>query len=259
MELPRIRFRVASPEKAAEFIFALKESLGEQEKDAEDKYENQADDIFLPMSRKIVLELITSNKLSGKLKAELVKLAEVPLKESSDDLLSELEKIRFMWNNEIEKVYWEELRRLIGNNIKLEEEYNAFISNVVCGAYYGKNEVSIPRYKEGDTNLFIFVLAEEISHIVYWNFLSDNLGIKKDDKIWESGKNGWSLWNISEAIPEYLFIDNKNFSKFGWNDLKRTYSYPWIPKIRKILDPLWNDRKDFKDFLIKAHKKLGLL
>ncbi|MEK6875215.1 MAG: hypothetical protein AABX30_00870 [Nanoarchaeota archaeon] len=62
------------------------------------------------------------------------------------------------------------------------------------------------------------------------------------------------IWKISEVIPEFILTDNR-FNKFGWRkDLHK--NYPFIEKVKQKLNPYWENKKDFKDFMIKIHKGL---
>ena len=49
-----------------------------------------------------------------------------------------------------------------------------------------------------------------------------------------------------KMLPEYIFPFE------GLSGREKFYT--WIPDARKILDKLWAEKKDLKDFIIKAHK-----
>ncbi|PIN92711.1 hypothetical protein COU61_01300 [Candidatus Pacearchaeota archaeon CG10_big_fil_rev_8_21_14_0_10_35_13] len=253
--IPEINFQVPTPEKVAEFVYSLKESLGETVEDAEENYENQEACIFIPLSKELVRRIIMSKELTDELREEISEIIRPLLNKEKEELDKTLIKIKELWAK-INKSYWKEIEKYFPGLI--EESYDAYLTNIVCGAYFDGNEVTIPKYKSVNESLFVYVMAEELLHLAYWKFWEELCGKRKEEFMWNSGIEGWNSWNISEAIPEYLLINNPTFKKYGWDKFKRTNSYPWLDKIRPLLDPLWKNKKSFKEFVIKSHKVLGI-
>ncbi|MCR4284652.1 MAG: hypothetical protein NUV97_01245 [archaeon] len=253
---PKIKFSIPKPEKAAEFVYSLKENLGGTLGDAKERYENEAECIFIPLSKSLVERMILSKKLTPKLREELSKIITPILERKKEKLEGMIVKIERLWG-EVGSSYWEEIENYFPG--MFEKEYNAYLTNVVCGAYFGKNEVTIPLYKGENEKLFVYVMAEELLHLVYWKFLEKLFGKEKTEFMWKSGKKKWNAWNISEVIPEYILINNPKFQKLGWRKFDRTTHYPWLDDLKEILNPLWEKKTSFKDFVIKSYKVLGVL
>lgn len=144
--------------------------------------------------------------------------------------------------------FFERIKNILG----CEFYYEEFIGNatdISAGSYCDDNQFVVGIRE--DLDISSFVIAEEILHIIYWKYWKDIFG-KEIEHPWlieRESKNGLSTWKISETIPEYFF-DFKNGSG-------REKSYPWIGEVKKILDPLWEKKKDFREFLIEAHKLCG--
>ncbi len=133
------------------------------------------------------------------------------------------------------------------------------MTDKVVGAYFGNTEITINYTKDMHVETGSFILAEEILHLVYWQVWKDiyKKNISNIDEIFSIGKGKWSCWHIAEIIPEYLLVENSIFKKFGWKKQKRYLYYTWIPELRKILNPIWENKKDFRGFIIKTHEKLN--
>jgi len=102
------------------------------------------------------------------------------------------------------------------------------------------------------------IVAEEIMHIYYWNFIEKELKWKIKDP-WEVKGRKWRAWHIAELVPEYVLIEDKELKEYWLDKIDRSIGYPWIPELRKISDPIWNNKKSIKDFLIKLHRKCGCI
>ena len=92
-------------------------------------------------------------------------------------------------------------------------------------------------------------MAEELFHLHYWSIFRQT--IKNVEIPWRLSKK---IWEISEVVPEFIFTDDK-FKSFGWGkNLHRNYSF--IKRWKEKLLPVWESKKDFKEFMIKIHEEL---
>ncbi len=250
--MPKVTFKIAPPEKIAEFIFDLKDSLEEGALD--DRSGSPC--IYVKLPEELRKKLVKSNKLSLDLKEEIINLIHNS-KEDYKNMGSLIIKLKKHWNAKINDLFFSEIKKIIGNSLK--ETYICYITNKVVGAYFGDIEITISYTKDMNVETGSFILAEEILHLVYWQVWKDiyKKDISNIDEIFSIGKGKWSCWHIAEIIPEYLLVENSVFKKFGWRKQKRYLYYTWIPELRKILNPIWKNKKDFRDFITKAHEKLG--
>lgn len=243
--MTRLLFKVAPLSKISKFIFDLRESL--KEGALKDRAGKPCILIDIPLELK--QNLISEKKLTPKLKKEISHVIKNFIGKDKKELKNFAKKIENYWNKNLAKLYFKEIEKTIGE--KFDKTYFCYITNTVVSAYFGKNEITLNPNKRLNLSEGSYIIAEELLHLLYWKTWKKIFGKKIDKKIYE-GKI-WSAWHISEVMPEYLLLENPSFSKFNWNP-KRERCYFWIPKLRKILDPLWCNKKDFDTFLIEAHK-----
>lgn len=258
--MSKIRFEVASSDKIAEFIFDLKDSLKEEAL----KQRSGSSCIFVQIEPEIKTELLNAERLTVELKEKLKKIAEKKLNEKEKELKDFKKEVEDYWR-EIEENYFEEIQKNIP--ISLEKEYICYINNCVVSSYFNNNEISLTYFEEFSRLLkkeekkkllseISFIIAEEVLHLIYFKYWKKifNLNLTYD-KIFDIGTDDYSAWHIAEIIPEFLLVQNSHFKKFGWGGIDRSKrGYFWIPKIKEKLGPLWKSKKNFKDFLIKAHR-----
>jgi hypothetical protein len=151
---------------------------------------------------------------------------------------------------------------------KINKKFICYMTNILPGAYFDSYLITIPYYEycerknEREKVSFIsFILAEEILHLTYYDLwkkiFNKKWNLKKIiDELWYT--NNWKIWKMGEMIPEYLLVENSKFRVFGWDKIDRIKAYPWIKEFRKISDPLWKNKKDFRDFVIRIHDVLGI-
>ena len=230
MEIPQVNFKVPSYEELAEKVYRRVKSMKE----------NYRNNVYYLEIHKELFNKIQNTKFMY-VKKELVEM----IKKSHN--LEELEKYK-----EDLEAYWKPLNKLFFENLKKitgfdspYKEYIVYITKIIRGSYTPTNEVfTNPKEKIRTSG---FITAEELLHIYYWSIFRK---IIKDEELpW---MNNYSVWEISETIPEYILTD-KSFREFGWpENLNR--KYPFIAKWKEKLDIIWKSKKNFKDFLIKAHR-----
>lgn len=153
---------------------------------------------------------------------------------------------------------WKPLNDLFFNNLKnimdvnkFEESYDALLTTLIRGSYTTENKVFV-NFIPGIERT-IFILAEEILHLVYWDLFRELFdGRLSDEKCpWTINK---AIWEISETIPDFVLTEN-SFEKFGWGkNLNRNYQF--IKSLKEKLNPFWKNRKNFQEFLIKIHGQI---
>lgn len=250
--MPKLIFKLAPPEKIAEFVFELRDSLREGGLDER----SGKSCIYLPLPNDLKKELVSQKKLTVESKKKIVAIYKEFAEKDEKAMKDYLKENERYWNNNIKDIYFKEIEKLIGE--EFDETYVCYITNAVVGSYFDKNIVVLDYHGELNLSIDSGVIAEELLHLLYWKVWCKAFN-KKDynESIYEGKK--WSAWHISELIPQYLLVENNSFEKFGWNNMKRENVYFWIPQLRKILDPLWKNKRNFRNFIIRAHKKLGCL
>jgi len=260
--MSKIKFEVASSDKIAEFIFDLKDSL--EEKALEQRSGSPC--IFVSLEPEIKKKLFNTKILTEDIKKGLKEIAEKKLNEKKQDLQKFKKEIENYWIN-VEKIYFNELEKNIP--IDFEKEYICYVNNCVVSSYFNNNEISLIYFEEFSKLLkreekqkllseISFIIAEEILHLIYFKYWRKIFGLNINyNEIFDIGSDDYSAWHIAEILPEFLLVENPIFTKFGWGKINRAKKgYFWIPKIKEKLDPLWRNKKNFKDFLIKAHKEI---
>jgi len=252
--IPKIIFKIANKDQIAEFIFDLKDSL-ESENLSERNY---APCIYIKFPEKLRNKILDSKNLTPKLKEEIENHIEIS-KNNEIEVHSFIKKMREYWGK-VNYLFFSEMKGIIGDYF--QKEYICYITDKVVGAYFNKNEITIDYKKDISLEKGSFILAEEILHLIYWELWERiyNKNINENyEEIFSIKRDKWSCWHIAEIIPEYLLVENEAFNKLGWNRRKRYLGYTWIPELRKILDPIWESKKNFRDFIIKTHLKLNCL
>ena len=238
-----VRFKIACKKEDAKFIFELKDSLKE---DISDNVSFSCIHIALPPD--LIKELVKRKRFTEKIKLKIIE--ELPSNDTKV-LKKYLKRIRDRWKR-VEGDFFKEIQKIFGFR---RRRFICYITKNVCGMYLNKNKIVLPYYKLKE-NEIIYVIAEELLHIYYWDYMK-KLKYKIKDP-WEIKGKKWNCWHISEIIPEYLLVNNPTFFKYGWNKIKRERGYPWIPAIKNISDPIWKKSESFREFIIKLHEKCGI-
>lgn len=230
---PQVKFVVPSYEQVAEKIYFLVKELGK----------NYTLLVFIKLPNSLVAKV--RNKKFTEVKKELVQ--EIKKYHNIQNLEEMKKKLEDYWKK-INDVYFENIRKLTDFDFKYSE-YIVYFTNIIRGSYEGgTNKVYVDFITNYERTSFI--VCEEIFHIHYWDIYK---------KIVENKRYPWSgnkdVWEISETIPDFIFLD-KLFSSFDWFEgLNR--NYPFIIDRKRKLQPLWEKRKNFKDFLIKVHENIN--
>lgn len=163
--------------------------------------------------------------------------------------LIELKNFLSLKWKKIDKTFWKRIEEITNVPWKFNK-YVCFINNVTIGHYLIPNEIRISEKNP-------YTIAEELFHLHYWYIWKKLFKINErhPQKLNICGKK-WSIWHVSETIVEFVLLKDKILKRF-WK-VNREASYPWLPKIRKILYPLWIKRKNFNSFLLDAHKACGI-
>lgn len=148
--------------------------------------------------------------------------------------------------NPLNDLFFDSLKKITGFDLKYQE-YTAQITKIIRGSYGTRNNIYTNSKEK--VKLSGQVVAEEILHLHYWDIFRKTI---KDIKMpWKINNE---IWEISEVVPEFVLTDNF-FKPFGWGkDLHRTYNF--IEKWQKKLIPIWENKKDFADFVIKINKEI---
>lgn len=227
--MTKVIFKVPSYEDIAVTIYYL----------IKDKKQNYRDNIFIELPRELI-DKIVNGRLET-VKKEIIK----NIKEAHNIL--KLEEVK----NEIKKT-WQPLNDLFFNNLKKITGFDfpfdkvmVYISEIVRGMYSLENNVFINPMK----NMTSYVMAEEIFHLHYWDIFRKTI---KDVKVpWRLSKEAWE---ISEVVPEFVLTNDK-FRSFKWGkNLHRNYYF--INEWKEKLLPIWKNKKNFKEFMIKIHEGL---
>lgn len=233
-----VKFQLADKEVEAWCIFKFRKNLKSEDQDIR---KGSHFNIEFPKDLK---NKIIESKNFGSIKEEITNF----LSNQNHSIDQEkLLKIEEEWRK-VEDVFFREVKEISEHSIDFNEII-CYIICSVCGHYeMGTNKVYVPS-NMGPKSLAA-VCAEEILHLHYWIIFKEIFGKRF---------NSQDQWKISEVIPDYFLIENSAFKGFGWYKWQRNQSYPWLAEIRKVLDPLWQNRKSFRDFLIESHKALNCL
>ena len=247
MKMAKVIFKQLTPEKFAEFIFDMKECLSEKD------LHREGSCFFFDIPKNIVKEIIDSEKLTAKLKEKIISLLSDFKKIES----SAIKELQYFWEEKVNYLFFREMEKIMPDCS--DSEYICYVTNKMIGSYFEKeNEIVVDLVKEKDMAYHSSIIAEEILHLIYWKFwrrlFDKDMALNERFDIGNADINGWS---ISEIIPDYLLIENKSFENLGWDTIDRSKGYSWIKKIRKKLDLLWLEKKDFGDFVIKSHSLCG--
>ena len=253
--MEKVKFKIADKEKIAEFIFDLRNCLDINNL----SQRNYSPCIYIKFKKEFAESMINSHELDNSLKEKIISNIKIS-KEESRKMALFTEQIKGYWDKEISDIFFSNVKETIGKDF-IEKEYICYITNKVVGSYFNKSEITIDYNEKMSSKKGAFILAEEIVHLIYWNLWKEiyQKDISDIDNIFSIKGDKYSCWHIAEIIPEYILVDNPSFNSFGWNKRKRYLGYPWIIELRKILDPLWENKKSFMDFVINAHKQLNII
>ncbi len=236
-----IKFKIASFEDEAKFIFWLRGSL----KNMEGVRNNPC--IFLNLDNKFLDEIINSKKINKEIIKKIIEEAKRQSNEEIEKKLNlKLKKIKREWKK-IEKEYFLILKNLTGIEIK---NIICYITRFTIGSYFYPNKIAV-NYK---SDVGAYVIAEEIFHLYYWKICEKLFKIKLSMNPFDIKGKKWNAWHVSEVMPEYFLINNKKLKIF--NKIDRIISYPWLVEIKKDIGEIKSD--NFKDFIIKVHKRLHI-
>jgi len=231
--MPKVIFKVPSYEFIAKKVFFT----------IKDKGERYRESIYIEIPKHLI-EAISKNEFEN-IKDDLIE----EVKKHHD--LEKLEKFRKeleeYWND-MNDVFFDGLKKITGLDFKYDE-YFVYISTIRRGSYSLTNIVFTNLHERIKTSAFI--AAEEIFHLHYWDIFKKT--IKDTEMPWRINND---IWEISEVVPEFVLTDDL-FSSFGWGkDLHRNYSF--IKKWKEKLKPIWESRKNFKEFIIKIHEDVNV-
>ncbi len=254
----KVNFRLHSKEKLAEFVWDLRNSFPKE--NLKERADNPC--IYMSFSKNLIKKMLKSKKLNLQLKKEIAK--EIKLsKNEKEEIINFMRKFTKFWALNVEDLFFTEIKNCFSNKY-LQQAYVCYPTKKVCGAYFGKKEITIifkiQKSKLSECEFASVVLAEEILHLVYWELWQKiyKRKIKDIDEIFDIEGKKWSCWHIAEVLPEYILIQSKKFRKLNWHKDNRSKGYPWIPSLKRILDPLWKNSENVEEFIIEAHKKLGI-
>ncbi len=230
--MSKVKFKIPNSERLSKSVYSIIKHLKKE-------YRNN---IFVELPKELIEEII-----SGEFEAVKQRLDEELDKKNN---LKKLEKFKARIENywkPLNNLFFEHLEKITGFKPE-SKEYVAYPTEIIRGMYTLKNEVFINPSRTIEREGYI--LAEELLHIHYWEVFKKTV---KNTKIpWRINK---AVWEISETIPEFILTDDL-FKQFGWGkNLDR--SYPFIKERKEELQPIWDSKKSFKDFMIKSHEKLN--
>lgn len=138
-----------------------------------------------------------------------------------------------------------------------QEEITCYINHVVCSSYLEKEKDIILGFKEvpkkiGEIHDFILlIIGEELLHVHYVTILHKmpELANKQFDQFKE--------WQVSEVLPEFILLENKNLDYLDKGPEKirdRSGPYPWLHNVKEQIKPVWENRKSFRDFVLKIYE-----
>lgn len=258
--MKKLKFKVHTKEKLAEFIYDLRNSFPKE--NLSERNNNPC--VYMNFSKGLIKEMLNSKKLTPGLKNKIVK--EIKISKEDKEIIKKFNReLENYWYQKINNRFFNEMNKMFGKKY-IQKEYICYPTNKITGSYFGKNEITSVinnKNKNNKLNEIEFacaVIAEEILHLIYWELWEKIYKIKIEniDETFNIQGPKWSCWHIAEIIPEYILVNNPKFEEFNWNKDNRTSGYTWIPKLKKILDPLWEESKDIRDFIIDTHKKVGI-
>ncbi len=232
--MPKLYFNIANHKKSAKIIFDFKESVEEEIKRG--KPFTSWSPFLLKIPEEIFNLIISKKYLAGNLKNELIKL----VRKKRTNLKPKKHFLEAKWDK-IDNVFWKRVSEITGFQWK-HRKYSCFVNDVTVGHYLVPNEIRISEHN-------VYPIAEELFHLHYWDIFKEVFNSK--EKYPFTNEKSWLL---SEIIVEYVLLEDPILSKF-WK-VKRNYDF--IEKNRRILNPIWKNRKDFPSFLKKAHKAKGI-
>jgi len=186
--------------------------------------------------------------LKGKSTKEIIKFFKNNKKEIERKLLKKKKLIEKAWMP-INNIFFSEIERITENKWK----YKNYECHVCCvwGGWYDEYRNKIAVFAFFNKADYLAVIAEELLHLHFWEIMK-KLKIEMKDKDWRNFKDNF-YWQFSECMPCLIFShsDIKIKLKFG--------KYPEWKHVRKLfkkIKPIWENRKNFMDFLRKALKVL---
>lgn len=231
MENPKVKFLVLSHEKLAKEVYFYVRNLRENYK--KNLYIEIPNDVF---------QSILNNEFKD-IKDRVIELVK---KYNNIIQLEEYSKRLEEYWKPLDNLFFENLKKITGFNSPYQE-YEVYTTKIIRGCYSSTNTIFTNFTKE--IKVSGFIVAEELLHIYYWNIFKKL--IKNVESPWKISRE---IWEISEIIPEYILTD-KSFKDFGWpENLNR--NYPFIGEWKQKLNSVWDNKENFRDFLIKIHKNL---
>ncbi len=240
--MPKLEFKIATKLEEAKRIYAFKEAFKSS------FALRKGSHLYILMPSLLKKKIINSNSFLD-VKRELVSY----LRKNPKKTKINLDEIKEAWKD-VSGTFFREVTRLTNRKFD-HSKYKCFLIFSLCGHYKeGTNKIYVESHLS--PKAISAICSEELLHLHYWKIIKDLFKKRRNEL---TDKFYMKPWQISEVIPEYVLIDNKAFKEFGWNKWDRSRGYPWIPKIRKTLDPIWKKRKSFDEFVINAHKRLKCL
>lgn len=186
--------------------------------------------------------------LKNKSTKEIIDFFRNSRKEIEKELIRRKKLIEKNWN-EINDLFFSEIERITESKWKYKS-YKCHVCCVWAGRYNNyKNEITVFAFF-GKSD-YLAIIAEELFHLHFWEIMK-KLKIEMKDKDWRNFKDNL-YWQFSECMPCLIFSysDIKLKLKFG--------KYPEWKHVRKLfkkIRPIWENRKNFMDFLRNALKVL---
>ncbi len=230
--IPKVKLQPANPEFLSKRIFSLIKNI---------KIEDCNKYVFdIPVS---LAKDIQHAKEYEEIKEAIINFI---LNKQDSELIRKTKTLQDVWDKQ-NKRYFLHLKKILETDFK-QEIFYGYVTNIMVGNYGDENDFII-RITD-NLQVSAYIIMEEILHLVYWPIWDElfDKEVRSSELYTKDNEEGLSIWKISETIPEYVFnLDASNRAK----------SYPWLSEARKILDPLWQKKKNFKDFLIETHKLCG--
>jgi hypothetical protein len=133
--------------------------------------------------------------------------------------------------------------------------YECLLSCAWSGRYFFENKVEIFAFLRDED--IVNILAEELFHLHYWNYLEKKMNIKIDfirkKEMLEYSESEKNLWMLSEVVigfvlPEIgLYLNSEWFTPWWEAD-------PKMGRLYKKLCLFWKSRKSFESFLRQSIK-----
>lgn len=256
MRKMKVIFKQLNPEKFAELIFDMKECLSEDQLNNDESFFS----FHIPVN--LAKEILASEHLTNDLKNRII----FHVKNLKQIDKKTIERLQEYWDKNVNDLFFNEMEKFMP--CCSASEYICYVTDKMVSSYFEDNNEVVLDIKfliqNKDEAWLSSVVAEEILHLIYWKFWKNlfNKNMSLDERF-DIGNDKINGWSISEIIPDYLLIENKTFHQLGWNNINRwenidkSKRYKWIKDLRKKLDPLWLKKKDFSDFVFKAHSLCG--